>query len=101
MCACLPTIRMVLVKLFPVLAGTTQRSKGNHYYQYGSGVRSKTAGTQQGRTVGTVTTDRPNSEQGAEGSGIVFQKSYTVQYSDSDEISLVNMANSDGPGKKR
>lgn len=101
MCACLPQLRMVLVKLFPVLAGTTQRSKGNHYYQYGSGVRSKTAGT-QGRTVGTVSTstERPNSEQGAESSGIVFQKSYTVQYSESDEISLVDMTNS-GTGKKR
>ncbi|KAM5354799.1 hypothetical protein ACJ41O_001445 [Fusarium nematophilum] len=101
MCACLPQLRMVLVKLFPVLAGTTQRSKGNHYYQYGSGVRSKTAGT-QGRTVGTVTTstERPNSEQGIESSGIVFQKSYTVQYSESDEISLVDMTNS-GTGKKR
>ncbi|KAH7120705.1 CFEM domain-containing protein, partial [Dactylonectria macrodidyma] len=97
-CACLPTVRMVLVKLFPVLAGTTQRSKGNHYYQYGSGNRPKTVGTQQGGTVETVTTGRPNSERGAEGSGIVFQKSYTVQYSDSDEIGLVNMANSNVPG---
>ncbi|KAK7432914.1 hypothetical protein QQZ08_000385 [Neonectria magnoliae] len=100
MCACLPTMRMVLVKLFPVLGGSTQRSRGNNYYQYGSGVRSKTAGT-HGRTTGTVTSDRPNSGQETDGSGIVFQKTYAVQYSDSDEIGLVNIINSDPKGVAR
>lgn len=91
---------MFLVKLFPVLAGSTQRSKGNHYYQYGSGVRSRSAAV-QGRTTVAATTDRDSSEDLPTTPGIVFQKSYTVQYSESDETSLVRLTDMTISGKKQ
>lgn len=113
MCACLPAIRMVLVKAFPILGGSTLRSRGNKYYQqYGSGIRSRVTGTGHGRgglntgngngngTVGVVTTERSNSDPEADVRGIVFQKTYEVQFSSDDEARLVQMNNLDVKGKQ-
>ncbi|OLN96776.1 hypothetical protein CCHL11_02380 [Colletotrichum chlorophyti] len=98
MCACLPSIRMILVKLFPALSGSTLRSKGQGYYQYGSDVRSKTARSQP-RTVGVVTVDMSRSEPEPEDRYIKFQKTFTVSYSDSDEANLVHMSDLQKPEK--
>lgn len=105
-CACLPTVRLVLVKLFPILAGSTRRLTGSYLQRYGNEGRSGTAGT-RGATAGgghsahIVTIDRPastygGSEEGQPG-GIVFHKTYTVQYSDNDESSLVRMSDLSKP----
>lgn len=113
MCACLPAIRMVLVKAFPILGGSSIRSKGNKYYQqYGSAPRSRMAvsgtgtGTGTGKpggmngTVGVVTTARSNSDPEADVRGIIFQKSYDVQFSNDDEARLVQMNELDVEGRK-
>ncbi|KAF6815521.1 hypothetical protein CPLU01_14104 [Colletotrichum plurivorum] len=98
MCACLPSIRMILVKIFPGMSGSTLRSKGRNYYQYGSDMRSKAARSQP-RTVGIVTVDRKNSDLETEERYIKFQKTFTVSYSDSDEANLVHMADLQKPKK--
>lgn len=110
MCACLPAIRMVLVKAFPVLGGSTLRSRGNKYYQqYGSGPSSKSAsrsaglaggpgGAAQG-TVAAATADQTYIEHDPEGRGIRFQKSYQVHYTTEDEARLVPMHDLDGMGR--
>ncbi|GJC99389.1 CFEM domain-containing protein [Colletotrichum higginsianum] len=98
-CACLPSIRMILVKLFPGMSGSTLRSKGRQYYQqYGSDVRSKGARSQP-RTVGVVTVDRSNSVHDVEDRHIKFQKTFTISYSDSDETDLVPMKDIQKPAK--
>ncbi|KAE9571853.1 hypothetical protein CGMCC3_g11976 [Colletotrichum fructicola] len=97
MCACLPSIRMILVKLFPSISGSTIRSKGRQYYQqYGSDNRSKAARSQP-RTVGVVTVDRTSPDVDSRDRHIKFQKTFTVSYSDSDEASLVQMADLQRP----
>ncbi|KAK1623500.1 CFEM domain-containing protein [Colletotrichum phormii] len=101
MCACLPSIRMILVKIFPAMSGSTLRSKGRQYYQqYGSDIRSKNAAQRsQARTVGVVTVDRSNSVHDAHDRQIKFQKTFTVSYSDSEEADLVPMNNLQKPGR--
>ncbi|OAQ93980.1 CFEM domain-containing protein [Purpureocillium lilacinum] len=107
-CACLPTIRLLLVKLIPALAGSTQRSQ---YYRYGTGGntsgrgRSKTATSSNHQTTVRVdSVSRAQSDHGSseEPQGILFQKSYTVQYSDNDEASLVAMRDLEAkaPGRR-
>ncbi|KAJ3537025.1 hypothetical protein NM208_g6480 [Fusarium decemcellulare] len=87
MCACLPTIRMLLVRLWPAL-GSSVRSNGNHYQQYGGKSQSK-AGRIRGRDIELVVPNRPKSEQDNDTPGGYFQKTPTVQYSDNDEASLI------------
>ena len=104
MCACLPAIRLVLVRLFPVLGGSSHRSRGNQYYEYGTGpgqtnaTRSGGTNTGRGTTVGMVTVDRRGSDPETGPSGIVFEKTYDVQFSD-DEAKLVQMTELDSKGK--
>lgn len=123
MCACLPAVRLVLVRMFPALRGTTQRSRGQYQY-YGGNTNphshshnpnhSNTHATSRhrstrgppprnGTTSGVVTSQRRGSDGDADvaAPGIVFQKSYTVQYSDNDEASLVRMEDLDSAGKSR
>ncbi|KAH6689805.1 CFEM domain-containing protein [Plectosphaerella plurivora] len=102
MCACLPAIRMVLVKAFPILGGTTLRSRGNKYYQQyasGHGSRSGTSGLHG--TVGAATADRSfaSQEHDSDDRGIRLQKTYQVQYAESDEARLVQMHDLDMRGK--
>ncbi|KAH6971363.1 hypothetical protein BKA56DRAFT_635516 [Ilyonectria sp. MPI-CAGE-AT-0026] len=78
-CVCPPTVRMLLVRLWPVL-GSSMRSNGNHYQHYGSNSRSKSPG-------------RPESskfEADNDSSGVYLRESPTVQYNDNDETSLVH-----------
>lgn len=96
MCACLPTIRLLLVRIFPVLAGSTLR--GTSYVLPSSKAKSV---DRKGTTSHVMAHSRNNSlpHSEAERSGITYQKSYTVQYS--DEASLVRMQSLDAMGKER
>jgi hypothetical protein len=94
MCACLPTLRLLLVKLFPILGGSSARS-GQQYRNYGSGnelghisknqrSRNNASGVHSSRSPGSTTLGK--------GDGIVVETSYTVKRtnSDTDEASLVS-----------
>ncbi|KAM6508339.1 hypothetical protein FALCPG4_018212 [Fusarium falciforme] len=103
MCACLPTIRVVLVRIFPILSSSSsQHSRGNQYYEQDSNHQSRAAGT-RAQTVTTVSADQPHSdeEHEAEAPGIIFHKTYGVQYSESDEISLVPVKPGEPPGQRQ
>ncbi|KAF2633888.1 hypothetical protein BU25DRAFT_465102 [Macroventuria anomochaeta] len=94
MCACLPTLRLLLVKLFPILGGSSARSK-NKYYNYGSGNELKNIGGQsQSKRSHHNGTDISSPRSGVfeQGDGITIKTSYTVQHShgDTDEASLVS-----------
>ena len=90
MCACLPTLRLLLVRLFPILGGTTRRFNSS-MGPYGAEGRSGLSAA-RGNTAHIATIDRAVTLPDREGpAGIVLQKTYNVQYSDNDEISLVGM----------
>lgn len=91
---CLPTLRLLFVKLFPILSGSLARS-GQQYYNYGSGnelgniksgERSRRNGTVQDSSVSRGSTVC------GKGDGIIIQQSYSVKrnQSDADEASLVS-----------
>ncbi|KAH7142161.1 CFEM domain-containing protein [Dactylonectria macrodidyma] len=96
MCACFPTVRILLIRLWPAL-GSSVRSNGNHYQQYGSNNRPKTRET-GGRDIELVVPNRPNSEEDNDTPGVDLQKTPTVHYSDNDEASLVHRADLPGRG---
>jgi hypothetical protein len=95
--ACLPTLRLLLVKLFPILGGSTMRSR-QQYYKYGSNNElrdiPRSGNSRAHKSVGTSSTIR-SPERAAfphEDVGITVKTSYTVErsLSDTDEASLVS-----------
>lgn len=98
--ACLPTIRLLLVKVFPILAGSTNRSR-QKYYNYGSGnelkdvtIKGGSRATRSHIKSGISSNARsPRSAVFPEHeNGITVKTSYTVEHthSDTDEASLVS-----------
>lgn len=97
MCTCLPTLRLLFVKLFPILSGSLARS-GQQYQNYGSGneLGNMKSGDRSRRT-GTVpdsSVSRGSTAYG-KGDGIIIKQSYSVNRSnsDADEASLVSHEN--------
>ncbi|KAF2277449.1 uncharacterized protein EI97DRAFT_449566 [Westerdykella ornata] len=90
MCACMPAIRAILVRLFPKVLGNTHKSSNQYLSKYGSGNalgNSKGGGLSQGG--GGVGADR---------SIITYTKTFEVQRhqskdgdNDNDEVGLVLM----------
>jgi hypothetical protein len=72
-CACMPSMRILLVRLFPKLLGTTQNNSTTKLY-----------GNNSNNRMGAGSHKPSNSSRPGE-SGIVFSKSYTVQYGDQEE----------------
>ncbi|KAH3946568.1 hypothetical protein HBH53_129600 [Parastagonospora nodorum] len=103
MCACLPTLRLLLVKIFPVLAGSTTRSR-QQYYNYGSGNELKDISANansrnpRSRTSKSGLSSIARSQTSPpfpHDNGITVKTSYTVErmHSDTDEASLVSHEN--------
>lgn len=97
MCACLPTLRLLLVRLFPVLGGSSARSRANDkYYNYGSGNELRSVGqSHRSRnvqsTISSVShTARP--QVCKQDDVIMVKTSYTIQRTqiETDEMSLVS-----------
>ncbi|TQV91930.1 integral membrane protein [Cordyceps javanica] len=90
MCTCMPSLRLLLVRLFPKILGTTQR-----YYAKYSHSGNKSGHDREQRRFGTVSTSRaePDVFQGRhELNQISYQKTYTVNYGELDEAELVSGA---------
>jgi hypothetical protein len=97
----LPTLRLLFVKLFPVLGGSSNRSQ-EHYRKHGSDNELKQRSAGKVRRLGAVVDSKrwrgsmaiPNDEE------IVVKSTYTVKHSqsDADDISLVekNITGSSG-----
>lgn len=83
-CACLPTLRLILVRMFPRQLATTKYS-GNKYYAN----QGKSTPRSRSRTVGD--------DESASGSDpnrtIVCQTTFEVEYGENDKGGLVHMQN--------
>ncbi|KAF2032867.1 GPCR, PTH11-type [Setomelanomma holmii] len=90
MCACLPTLRLLLVKLFPILGGSSARS-GQQYRNYGSGnelghISKKSQRSRHDASRHTASGLHSGSTTPGKGDGmIVVETSYTVKRSNSDD----------------
>ncbi|KAF1944009.1 hypothetical protein EJ02DRAFT_442956 [Clathrospora elynae] len=103
MCACLPTVRLLLVRIFPMLGGSSTRSR-NHdkYYNCGSGNELRNISQGQSRHINTNISHisrSPGSGSSKNDDGIMVKTSYTVKRSraDTDELSLVSHDSIDKP----
>jgi hypothetical protein len=92
--ACLPTLRLLLVKLFPILGGSSARSR--QYYNYGSGNELKNVSQKQRSYNVNTAVSSPQNESFDDKveAGIRVHTSYNVKHShsrgDTDEASLVS-----------
>jgi hypothetical protein len=86
-CACLPSLRVILVRLFPKVLGTT-KGASQPYYAYGSQSRGMKKG-------GSALVSGPGksavSTGGRDPNSITYTKTFEVRHADSDEQSLVQM----------
>lgn len=90
MCTCMPSLRLLLVRLFPKVLGTTQR-----YYAKYSASGNKSTHDREPRKFGTVSTSRAEQDSYPgrhELNQISYQKSYAVNYGEADDIELVSGA---------
>lgn len=84
-CACMPALRLLLVRLFPSLLSTTQK----HYKAYPSG-QSRTATQRSTQPLATGTTSHvehaqvPPPANAMTPNQITYQKTYAVEYGDKD-----------------
>ncbi|KAL3961040.1 hypothetical protein ACCO45_006157 [Purpureocillium lilacinum] len=98
MCACMPSLRLLLVRLFPKLLGTTQR----YYARYSSNAHRTTTTRRQSRpfrTTGAVShVERSQHRPEVKSNAITMQTTYTVEYGDkdNDEMQLVYMRDAEG-----
>ncbi|KAF4981965.1 hypothetical protein FZEAL_2311 [Fusarium zealandicum] len=92
-CACMPSLRLLLVRLFPKFMGTSRR----YYANYGSnnptgGITNKNSSRPLG-TNATSQVDRTHRQ--IDPKGITCQRTYEVDFGDSDETHLVHMKDLD------
>ncbi len=97
--ACLPNLRLLLIRLFPRLAGSSHRSENS--YERNQGVHKSFNRFRRHRDDTTnfglrghsvhVVAENNRSTEAEPKAGIRQGKSYIVQYSDNDETSLVGM----------
>jgi hypothetical protein len=108
-CTCMPTLRLMLVRLFPALGGGSSYAKG--YYPSGGGqvLSSKIRNNSQGRTLKDLTSiSKPSTTQPGPGSssdtvvtkplGIIREQTFAVHYD--DETSLVQMRGLGNSGRR-
>jgi hypothetical protein len=80
-CACLPTLRVMLARIFPNMMGTTKASSHAHHARYGYGSRGQmgTGGSKMGQLSGRGVNE------------ISYTKTFEVQHADNDEVELMNI----------
>lgn len=104
-CACMPTLRLILLKIFPSLSSTTRNygtnaSFGDKYGRSGlqSGLHSH-ANRSQIRGGPDVEAGLGKSAGSRIGRpGITYQRSYTVHYDDAETSSQVQLKDLDSKG---
>ncbi|RMZ66941.1 cfem domain-containing [Pyrenophora seminiperda CCB06] len=93
-CACLPALRVILVRMFPKMMGTT-KATDKAYYAYGSqsrGLKKGESALGSASVPGTAISTDPNS--------ITYTKTFEVRRTDSDEHELVQMEMNEFGSKK-
>ncbi|EEU34878.1 uncharacterized protein NECHADRAFT_55092, partial [Fusarium vanettenii 77-13-4] len=87
-CACLPSLRFLLGRLFPRILGTSQKyysSQAGRDETELSNIRRRVLGSDVQRDTYVETSQRRN-----EAGGITIQRTYAVESGDNDEIHLVS-----------
>jgi hypothetical protein len=105
-CTCMPTLRLMLVRVFPALGAGSSYGRG--YYPSGggqalsSGGRASRKRTQDDLTISSkIGNSHPGSSGGsaaAKPAGILRQQTFAVKYDD-DEASLVQLGHLDRRGR--
>ncbi|KAF2439245.1 hypothetical protein P171DRAFT_370719 [Karstenula rhodostoma CBS 690.94] len=94
MCSCLPAVRQLLAKLFPIIQGSSAHSRQN-YYIYDESKELQKIGrsnTSHDVRIATIASSGDNgSAEFKDDRGIVVETSYTIKrHNDVDEVSLVS-----------
>ncbi|KAH7068441.1 hypothetical protein BKA63DRAFT_521757 [Paraphoma chrysanthemicola] len=86
-CACLPALRIILVRMFPKILGSTRGTSERQYSNYGH----HSHGTGSG--VGAIKSGLGRKQEGGtkDPHAITYTKTFAVQHGESDETSLVPM----------
>ena len=89
--ACLPTVRLFLVKMFPILGGSSAR-KSNKYYHYGSGNELGNLSQRKNTYKADSNVSNPHSGVFEIGEGVTVEHSFAIEYGrkEADEASLVS-----------
>jgi hypothetical protein len=92
-CASMPALRVLLVRIFPALGGSSYDS--SKYNNYGENYGRKSHVLSRSRAARVeLPSETGDSDHSPEHGGIEMHRTFQVQYSENDEQSLVN-----GPGK--
>ncbi|KAK0762926.1 hypothetical protein N5P37_004452 [Trichoderma harzianum] len=89
-CICLPSLRLLLVRIFPKLQGTTERYYGKNSKRNRTASNKRASRLPLGHSAGSHV-DRSQPHPDIEGNRIAYHTSYTVEYGDNDTVQLVNM----------
>ena len=96
-CTCLPSLRLLLVRLFPRVLGSAQ-----YYSGYGNPSRRSRAKSHResrgGIRTGNIVTSQSDRAHGAslsKGDGITLERTYAVEFGDNDEMELVGVRDVD------
>ncbi|KAL5394118.1 hypothetical protein PMIN06_008614 [Paraphaeosphaeria minitans] len=105
MCSCLPTVRQLLAKLFPIIQGSSARSRHKYYNYDRSEELQKIGRSNTSRDVRIATMASSGDTGSAEfkdDRGIVVETSYTIKRTqgDLDEVSLVSHDDKKGKGSR-
>lgn len=95
-CACMPSMRMLLVRLFPKVLGTSRRYYANYGSNNQTGANTNKIRTRPIGTNATSQEDRPHPR--IDSQGMICQRTYEVEFSDNDETHLVHMTDLDRKG---
>jgi hypothetical protein len=99
----MPSLRVLLVRLFPKLLGTTQHSKTNRYYVDNS--HSRIGGNISANRGGkSLISSQNQSQQDVNGDGITYSQAYSVQWAEQggehDETKSMQMSDLDTEAMK-
>lgn len=104
-CACMPTLRLILLRMFPVLSSTTRKYGTNGSFvgdKYSPGSRHNRSQVHGGGGGGGINSHKGSSglhsAASRRGPGIVYERSYTVHYHDADTSSQVQLKDLDSKG---
>lgn len=95
-CACMPSLRVLLVGLFPKLLGTTQHSNAKYYVNSHSHEGGNNSVNRYGKSVKASRTNENED-------GITYSQTFTVQYQNQfehDETRLVQLSDLDAEAMK-
>jgi len=88
-CASMPALRVLLVRIFPALGGSSYNS--SKYNNYGENYGRKSHVLSRSRAARVeLPSETADSIHSPEHGGIEMQRTFRVQYSENDEQSLVN-----------